>query len=575
MIEIIQLNYLRLHSRLHLELLHLEGSTIAIRDILSYFLTLISFFENSVKKFDVKTMTNNNRLITTAISYPNAGPHIGHMYEAILGDILNRLSKVSKINSKLLTGTDEHGSKIQTTARAQGLTPKELCDINSQLFKDMLSKINVNYDRFIRTTDPDHIELVKRIILKSQDFIEKTIYSGYYNMREEIFITETDALKTDLKDPVTGIYYERREEETYNFKLSLFKDYIKQNFYKVTGFHTESFHDFMEDLRDLSITRIKSKDFDWGIDFPINPDHIVYVWLDASINYLTGAISLFEIKDNSQKPETIHVIGKDIVRFHSIMYPAILKSGDPLFENSTLDESKIRSRSEDSTTSRNSATSRNSVNSKAEDELYPIYDKIFVHGFIVDAENNKMSKSVGNVIEPNELLNEFSSDFIRFYMFMETHSGNDLKFSKERLMVTCESILVDNFYNLFNRFYKLVSDIEDYPFKEFSKFPQMRIERLCDFQYIKDLFMLNLSDCNSQITEGKPWKMSSEDKKLFMIDIGRKFYIILCVLSAIIPDKIKELNSYLGFSIPGIEYEVEPVYHYIPGLKTFVKGAKK
>ena len=224
-----------------------------------------------------------NILVTTAISYPNGPPHIGHMYEAIIADIINRLYLGLGQNSHLLTGTDEHGKKIQQAAELRRITPQELCDSNSQIFKTMLSKSDVNYSRFIRTTDLDHIDLVKKLILKCKDLIYKTKYSGYYNIREENFITEKEAAETDFKDPVTGIPYEIKEEEAYKFKLSQFKDVINNNLHKVHGFNIKELTSRIEDLQDLTITRSK-EDFTWVIDFPLDDEHIVYVWFENLLN---------------------------------------------------------------------------------------------------------------------------------------------------------------------------------------------------------------------------------------------------------------------------------------------------
>lgn len=222
-------------------------------------------------------------LITTAISYPNGPPHIGHMYEGIIADIINRLHISLGQNSYLLTGTDEHGKKIQQSAELRQITPQELCDINSEIFKTMLYRSGVKYSRFIRTTDQDHIDLVKEAIIECKDLIYKSKYTGYYNIREEVFITENEASLTDYKDPVTGIPYEIKEEETYKFRLSKFKEFIIENLHKVKGFNVREFDSRLEDLQDLTITRSKS-DFTWGIDFPLDDDHIIYVWMENLLN---------------------------------------------------------------------------------------------------------------------------------------------------------------------------------------------------------------------------------------------------------------------------------------------------
>lgn len=464
------------------------------------------------------------RLITTAISYPNGEPHIGHMYEAILADIYNRLSILNGIDSKLLTGTDEHGKKIQMTAESKNMTSIELCDQNSQLFKQMLNLICVNYDRFIRTTDEDHNQIVKMGLELNSDDIYKSMYRSYYNIREESFVTETEAQKNDYKDPMTGLDLDIREEETYMFSLSRHKEYIIENLHRVLNFNTRSLHERLDDLHDLSISRIKSDEFNWGIDFNFDTEHIVYVWFDALLNYITGEKSLFD-----DHPQIIHVIGKDIVWFHSVIYPAIIKS------------------------------------------FHPIYDSIIVHGFIIDSNGNKMSKTLGNVISPNELLSEFDVTYIRFYLFWETNSWSDIKFSKDRLKQVCKSVLIDEFGNLFQRVYNLLQDLSDYPFHEFIYEQNQTIEYLNDFSSLREILLDNIKTSNKLISDEKPWLMNLEDKKVFMINIGTKLHIAMSILSCIIPTKIIELNSYLGFNIVGLDVTS---YTYVHKLKAFSKKSK-
>lgn len=458
------------------------------------------------------------RLITTAISYPNGEPHIGHMYEAILSDMYNRLSILNGINSKLLTGTDEHGKKIQSTAEKIGITPLELCNRNSELFKQMLSQLSVKYDRFIRTTDCDHSSIVQEGLITNKDSITKSVYRSYYNVREETYVTPTEALLNEYKDPITEVSLEIREEESYMFDLPSFKEYILQNLHRVYGFNIESFRTRLDELLPLSISRLICEEFNWGIHFLDDSDHIVYVWFDALLNYITGERSLFE-----QHPQTIHVIGKDIVWFHSVIFPAITM------------------------------------------KMHPIYDSIFVHGFVLDSNGMKMSKSLNNVITPNELLSEFDETYIRFYFIWETQLGSDIKFSKESLPQISKTILIDGFGNLFQRIYNLLKDIQDYPSDTFTFECNTSIEYLVNFS-IHKLFNENIRNLNKRISDEKPWTMNVEDKQRFMIEVGSDFHFIMSIMSCVIPSKIRELNSYLGFNIVGLE---PSSYRYVKGLRAF------
>lgn len=468
---------------------------------------------------------NINVLTTTAISYPNGKPHIGHLYESIIADIICNVSKMRGLNSKLLTGTDEHGKKIQTTAEKQGITPKELCDINSEHFKTMNNQLNITPDRFIRTTDQDHKDFVKDVIEKCKPFISKELYTGYYNIREESYITEREAIETDYKDPVTGILYEQRNEESYKFNLPFFLDFIKENLHRVKGFNTNSFDEHLKELQKLTITRLKS-DFTWGIDFPFDDEHIVYVWFDALLNYYTGLNSMFE---PGKIVHTTHVIGKDIVRFHSVIYPAILAAAN-----------------------------------------LSIYDSIYVHGFIVDNEGRKMSKSLGNVISPDDLFNKYTVDQIRFYLFYETRLGEDIKFNEERLVNLYNEILIGKFLNMFQRVYKLISDI-DYPFN--GDYVIIFVGGCGDIiTQIQETIDYYLSACNESITNDKPWRMNSKEKfDYFSGRFANDFYNAMIAMSIVLPEKVKELNSYMGLKIPTFPLST---YHYDPSYKSFTKISK-
>lgn len=496
--------------------------------------------------------SNQNVLITTAISYPNSKPHIGHLYEALLADFLTRSSKIFGNQTKLLTGTDEHGKKIQSTARLNSMSPIDFCNFNVNFFKSMLEKCQIKYDRFIRTTDEDHVNLVKESICKAEEFIEKSEYTGYYNVREETFVAESEAILTNYCDPVTNIPYERRSEINYKFKLSLFKTVILNHLDKVKNFDTKCLMSLIEDLQDLSISRIKSESFDWGIEYPNDPEHVIYVWFDALLNYITGRNSLFSDLDK-KKIKTLHVIGKDIVRFHSVIYPAILKS---------IDED--------------------------------VYDFIHVHGFVVDEQGRKMSKSLGNVISPDELIEKYSIDMIRFYFFMESsNEESDIKFSESKIVTDFNIMMVKQIGNLIQRYYKLIDgldiDLKSFTFTgrnllldNFHFFKENNEkdeenngkERNLEFDLPKirsKLFQI-VYTVNSQITNMTPWKLETEERRYFMSQLSQHILDILTLLSIVIPEKVKEINRNFGFLIPGLyeDHELDiGSYSYIKGFKVF------
>ena len=330
-----------------------------------------------------------DKLITTAISYTNGDPHIGHLYEIILADFLKKIFALKNPNVQLLTGTDEHGKKIEETSKLKHLETKKFCDINSKKFRDLYDRINIDYDYFIRTTDENHKQLVKESLIKSMNnndiYLDK--YEGWYNIREENFLSELEAKESNYIDPISNKPYEKIKEESYYFKLSKYKDFIKDNLNIVIP-KAEDLDNRFENLKDLSISRTS---FNWGIEFPFDSKHITYVWFDALLNYVTGSQIL------GKSNEIYHLIGKDILWFHSVIYPAILKSC-------------------------------------SYEEYFP--KKILVHGFVLDKNRQKMSKSLGNVIDVNYLLDKFNEESIRFYFLRNTKLGEDFVFNEAESSTT-------------------------------------------------------------------------------------------------------------------------------------------
>jgi methionyl-tRNA synthetase len=488
-------------------------------------------------------METKNLLITTAISYTNGGPHIGHLYESVLADFLKK-SFGFFTNVKLLTGTDEHGKKIELTAQSQNISPIELCDSNSVKFKQLNDKLGVDYDHFIRTTDQAHKELVTKSIhssnLSGDIYLDN--YTGYYNVREETFVNELEASQNNFQDPVTGKPLEKITESSYFFKLSKYQDYIKKVNDSKLVFPSVCFssNSRLNDLKDLSISRTS---FNWGIDFPtllIDPEkqtnlkkqtdsekqeaHIVYVWFDALLNYVTGSNILF---DPNESRQTIHLIGKDIVWFHSVIYPAILKSCN--YEHQ--------------------AQAKN----------------ILVHGFILDKNGIKMSKSLGNVIDVDYLLEKYPIEAIRYYLIMETIWGEDIKFNEDRLKELYNNQLIKDFGNLFQRLFTLSKPIES-ELNEYFLINSNDIKTninnfLIEFEQLtssysiykyKTLIQSLCAHANKELTDKKPWTYKSIEKATIKIQIIGDLIIelikIMNLLYPIIPNKIIQMKKWLGLN---------------------------
>jgi methionyl-tRNA synthetase len=355
--------------------------------------------------------------ITTAISYPNGAPHIGHAYEVIASDAIARFKRLDGFDVFFMTGTDEHGLKIQQTAAKAGRTPQAFVDEMAPKFRVVADLLNCSYDRFIRTTDADHIrsseEIWRRMDRAGDIYLSK--YSGWYSVRDEAYFDEgelTTAADGTRRAP-TGTPVEWVEEESYFFRLSSYGERLLAHYRENPDFvgpetRRNEVVSFVESgLKDLSISRTT---FDWGIPVPGDPKHVMYVWVDALTNYLTGA----GFPDESSPlrrfwPADVHVIGKDIVRFHTIYWPAFLMSAG-----------------------------------------LPLPKRVFGHGFLFN-RGEKMSKSVGNVIDPASLASTYGVDQLRYFLLREVPFGQDGNYSHEAIVNRINADLANDLGNLAQR----------------------------------------------------------------------------------------------------------------------------
>ncbi|KQT83483.1 methionine--tRNA ligase [Aurantimonas sp. Leaf443] len=355
--------------------------------------------------------------ITTAISYPNGQPHIGHAYELIATDALARFKRLDGYDVLFLTGTDEHGIKMLQTARDQGIAPKDLADRNAAAFQAMGRALGSSNDDFIRTTEERHRRASQAIwtrMLEAGD-IYKGSYAGWYSVRDEAFFGEEE---TELR--VDGVRYGPQgapvtwmEEESYFFRLSAFQDRLLDLFERNPAFigpaerRNEVMSFVRSGLRDLSISRTT---FDWGIPVPGDERHVMYVWVDALTNYLTATGFPDEGAERAAFwPADLHVIGKDIVRFHTVYWPAFLMSAG-----------------------------------------LPLPARVFAHGFVFN-RGEKMSKSVGNVVDPQSLIETYGLDRLRYFLLREVPFGQDGNYSHEAIVNRTNSELANDVGNLAQR----------------------------------------------------------------------------------------------------------------------------
>lgn len=473
--------------------------------------------------------------LTTAIDYVNGAPHIGHAYEKILTDIIARHYSQRCDNVFFLTGTDEHGIKIQKTAAEKGITPKELCDENAQKFKDAWKALDIDYNRFIRTTDEDHVKTVQKIFKKlvENGDIYKHSYQGLYCSGCECFLNEKDLTEDGLcpdhlKKP------ELVTEENYFFRLTKYKDaiikHIKENpDFIIPEFRANEVLNQLEDIQDISVSRAKSN-VQWGIDVLDDDEQSIYVWIDALSNYITAIGYDTENPSEQYKklwPANVQVIGKDILKFHSIYWPAILMALD-----------------------------------------LPLPKHILAHGWIT-IDQSKMSKSIGNVIAPTDVLKNFNlehPDAFRYYMATSAPCGRDGNYSDDDFKEKVNAHLANSMGNLLNRTLSMLVKYFDGEVKpEFKVNNEILKIAKNKIDIVKNHFdnfeiaeagqeITNLVDItNKYVTDNAPWTLAKEEKMTECGQILTTVLEVMCIVSALIypycPNIAKDMAKQLSFDL--------------------------
>ncbi len=494
------------------------------------------------------TSEDGRIFLTTAINYTNGEPHIGHLFEGLIGDYYNRFfNLINQDNSYFLTGTDEHGLKIAQKAESLNMTPKELCDQKVELFKQLGNLFEITPNHFIRTTDTNHIETVSKIFtqLYQQDDIYLGTYEGWYSLREEKYMTVREAKLSNFCDTVSGQKFEYINEPSYFFRLSkyqtLIREYIVNQINKYGNQNTDLKNILdkidSEELQDISITRTK---FKWGIPVPLDIDpeskHTIYVWFDALINYITGLELLITDETKRESFQFIHLIGQDIVWFHSVIWIGILLA-----------------------------------------LKHQLPSKIMIHRFVLDENGHKMSKSIGNVIDPLLYVKDNSIEpyVMRSYLLNHAILNNNFKFSTNEMIEHHNNILADQIGNLINRLSSLIDKYSngilveiDY-LETLQKYPDTNynLDFINDFinnllKYVIDennlqkanLEIINIfHHINNWLTRKEPWKLKGDSQEIILTknQIVRlaleQFFLGLHFLQLIIPNKTLEMIK--GFPI--------------------------
>src|SRR5579875_3331589 len=363
--------------------------------------------------------------ITTAITYVNGSPHVGHAYEYIATDAIARFKRLDGFDVRFLTGTDEHGLKMAQAAAAEGLSARELAQRNSDVFQRLQEQLGISFDRFIRTTDADHHRASKEIWRRMADAgdIYLDTYAGWYSVRDERFVTESETAVDATGSRIaseTGAPVIWTEEQTYFFRLSAYADKLLAHYAAHPDFiapqvrRNEVVSFVSGGLHDLSISRTS---FDWGVPVPEHPDHVMYVWVDALTNYLTGVGYPDTESEMFRRywPADLHMIGKAIIRFHTVYWPAFLMSAG-----------------------------------------IELPRRVFAHGFLLN-RGEKMSKSVGNVVDPLALVDTFGVDQVRYFLLREVPFGQDGSYSDEAMITRINTDLANELGNLAQRSLSMVA----------------------------------------------------------------------------------------------------------------------
>lgn len=471
--------------------------------------------------------------ITTAISYPNGRPHIGHAYEAIATDAIARFHRQQGRDVFFMTGTDEHGMKMAQAARSRGVEPRALADEMSSYFKEMDDALNISYDRFIRTTEPAHHAASQALweAMKANGDIYLGRYEGWYSVRDEAFYDEKELTEGEggAKLSPQGTPVEWTVEESWFFRLSAYADRLLAHyeahpeFIQPDGRRNEVMSFVRGGLSDLSISRTS---FDWGVAVPGSPGHVMYVWVDALTNYLTGVGYPDTNSESYRKfwPADLHIIGKDIVRFHAVYWPAFLMSAG-----------------------------------------LPLPGKVFGHGFLLN-RGEKMSKSVGNVADPLELAAAFGVDQLRYFLLREVSFGQDGSYSDEAIVTRTNAELANSFGNLAQRVLSLLVKNcgGELPYggeqTEGDLALLARVSDACRVEVPREFEALAFSHgieawlravfaCNQYVDAQAPWALKKTDPERMRVVLATLFTCIrdlAITISPVIPASAARLLDQLG-----------------------------
>jgi len=455
--------------------------------------------------------------ITTAISYPNGPPHIGHAYEAIAADAIARFQRSQGKDVRFQTGTDEHGLKMAQAARGEGLEPRIFADKMSRLFQEMCDTLNVSYDLFIRTSQPDHYRASQAIwaAMEARGDLYLDRYEGWYSVRDEAYYEEDELVEGEGGSKLSpqGTPVEWTVEESWFFRLSKYQQPLLDHYAAHPEFiqpdsRRNEVVRFVEGgLKDLSISRTS---FDWGVPVPGSDSHVMYVWLDALTNYITG----LGYSDNTELwrrywPANVHLIGKDVVRFHAVYWPAFLMSAGIALPR-----------------------------------------QVYGHGFLL-SRGEKMSKSVGNVVDPMALAERFGVDALRYFLLREVPFGQDGSYSAEAIVNRANAELANSFGNLAQRtlsmIYKNLDGVLPEPgnasedgelLEQIRKATNVEVPEAFErfaFSIGIEAWLRAVFACNAYVDTQAPWALRKTDPRRMAAVLGTLVLAVCELARAIAP----------------------------------------
>jgi methionyl-tRNA synthetase len=465
--------------------------------------------------------------VTTPIYYVNAAPHLGHAYTTIAADVMARHHRQRGEDVFFLTGTDEHGEPVADAAKAQGLEPKELADRNAERFKALAPRLDATNDFFIRTTDPEHGRRVQEVLQRVYDngYVHEGLYEGWYCPRCADFKVENE-IEEGNRCPIHHIVLERHSEQNYFFQLSAFQERLEELYENRPDFvaprvrYNEALSFIKSGLQDISLSRAQ---LTWGVPVPWDPSHVFYVWFDALLNYYTALGFARDGEDLTDKfwPATYHVIGKDILRFHTVFWPAMLMAAD-----------------------------------------LPVPEHVFVHGYLL-LDGEKMSKSLGNVLDPFEIIDRFGTDALRYYVLRDVSFGEDGSVSTTAFEQRYETELANEYGNLASRTLAMIARYRDGALPQAEVDPELapdfegladriaeRIDKVELTPALDDIWQ-RVRRLNRYVEEQAPWQLAKDPERAQDLDrvlhtLAEGLRVVTVLLAPWIPEASAKLLAALG-----------------------------